>query len=264
MTVSSMSAWAGLQQSVETVLQLLNEEPSLGAIELSAIRDSLKKAMAPTFEIVFAGAFNAGKSMLINALLERELLYSAEGHATVTECRVAYAAVGQERVVLTFLSKEEIDEQADLLCDRLFNSSERSDLRSPQQIQAACQRIIAEEVGESKSDRAKQATALKYLLQGWMDNQAHIAPKENRTMAMEEFNFANLQEAANYARRGTNSAVLKRVEYYCHHPLLQDGNVLVDTPGISNSKFKTRLLGSSRLLLLCGASIEREIRGFRL
>lgn len=232
MAISSVSAWTGLQQSVEQVLQLLNEEPSLRAIDLCAIRDSLKKATAPTFEIVFAGAFSAGKSMLINALLERELLYSAEGHATGTECRVAYAAVGQERVVLTFLSGVEIQEQMGVLSDRLFGENQHIDLSSIPKTQTACDRVIAEEGGESKSDRAKQATALKYLLQGWMDNQVHIDPKENRTMAMEEFNFANLQEAANYARRGTNSAVLKRVEYYCHHPLLQDGNVLVDTPGI--------------------------------
>ena len=49
---------------------------------------------------------------------------------------------------------------------------------------------------------------------------------------MEQFNFSNLKEAAGFARRGSNSAVLKRIEYYCHHPLLQDGNVLVDMPGI--------------------------------
>jgi GTP-binding protein EngB required for normal cell division len=84
----------------------------------------LKKATAPTFEIVFAGAFSAGKSMLINALLERELLYSAEGHATGTECRVAYAGAEQERVVLTFLSKEEVNEQMGILCDRLFGDNE--------------------------------------------------------------------------------------------------------------------------------------------
>ena len=46
------------------------------------------------------------------------------------------------------------------------------------------------------------------------------------------FNFSNLSEAATYARRGSNSAVLTKVEYYCHHPLLRDGNVLVDMPGI--------------------------------
>jgi replication fork clamp-binding protein CrfC len=45
-------------------------------------------------------------------------------------------------------------------------------------------------------------------------------------------NFSNLTEAAGYARRGSNSAVLKRLDYHCCHPLLQDGNVLVDLPGI--------------------------------
>lgn len=49
---------------------------------------------------------------------------------------------------------------------------------------------------------------------------------------MEQFNFSNLKEAASYARRGSNSAVLKRIEYYCYHPLLKDGNVIIDTPGI--------------------------------
>ncbi len=29
-----------------------------------------------------------------------------------------------------------------------------------------------------------------------------------------------------------NSAVLKPLEYYFHHPLLEDGNVIIDTPGI--------------------------------
>jgi replication fork clamp-binding protein CrfC len=25
---------------------------------------------------------------------------------------------------------------------------------------------------------------------------------------------------------------LKRIEYYCHHPLLEDGIIIIDTPGI--------------------------------
>jgi GTP-binding protein EngB required for normal cell division len=95
-----------LQAQVDSVLNLLQQEPSLQArVDTSAVRSSLKKAIAPTFEIVFAGAFSAGKSMLINALLERELLYSAEGHATGTECQIAYAEPEQERVVLTFYLK---------------------------------------------------------------------------------------------------------------------------------------------------------------
>lgn len=72
--------------------------------------------------------------MLINALLEREL-YSAEGHATGTECYIEYAELEAERVVLTFLSEAEIIQQAVGLCQHLglstkedFTAAETIDL----------------------------------------------------------------------------------------------------------------------------------------
>jgi replication fork clamp-binding protein CrfC len=230
-----------LQAQVDSVLNLLKQEPTLQArVDTSAVRSSLKKAIAPTFEIVFAGAFSAGKSMLINALLERELLYSAEGHATGTECQIAYAEPEQERVVLTFLSEAEVLSQVELLgkklgLDGMHYQQAALILQEPtlmSSLRDRCIAIIQQEGGESKSERAKQASALKLLQQGFIDNQKYIDKTTNRTLSMEQFDFKNLQEAASYARRGSNSAVLRRVEYYCHHPLLQDGNVLVDTPGI--------------------------------
>nr|WP_242023074.1 hypothetical protein [Pseudanabaena mucicola] len=39
------------------------------------------------------------------------MLYSAEGHATGTECKIAFAKAGEERVVLTFLNEVEVREQ---------------------------------------------------------------------------------------------------------------------------------------------------------
>ena len=108
-----------LQTQVNSLIQLQQQEPQLRASDTTSIQNSLRKAISPSFEIVFAGAFSAGKSMLINALLERELLYSAEGHATGTECQIAYAEPDQERVVLTFMSEVEIREQANALCGRL-------------------------------------------------------------------------------------------------------------------------------------------------
>lgn len=101
-----------LPEQVEVILQLLHHEPTLRSQDTTSVQSSLRKAISPTFEIVFAGAFSAGKSMLLNALLERELLYSAEGHATGTECYIAYAEPNQEKVILTFLSEAEIQEQA--------------------------------------------------------------------------------------------------------------------------------------------------------
>ncbi|MTJ18152.1 MULTISPECIES: dynamin-like GTPase family protein [unclassified Dolichospermum] len=223
-----------LQAQVESILQLLQQEAALRSQDITSVKISLDKAISPKFEIVFAGAFSAGKSMLINALLERELLYSAEGHATGTECKIEYAPVDSERVVLTFLSEKEIQEQAVFLCQQLgFNTVENINKQDVVDLlHQGCTAIIQQEGGESKSERAKQAKALILLLEGYVANKERINSVNNATYSMEQFNFTNLKEAAGYARRGSNSAVLKRIEYYCYHPLLEDGNVIIDTPGI--------------------------------
>lgn len=224
---------SSLKEQVDSILRLLLQESSLRC-DIASVQTSLNKAISPKFEIVFAGAFSAGKSMLINALLERELLYSAEGHATGTECKIEYAEADSERVVLTFLNEAQIREQASSLCEQLGfaaigNINQNEVIH---QVFADCLTIIKQEGGESKSERAKQAKALMLLLEGFVANRQHIHTVNNATYSMEQFNFSNLKEAAGYARRGSNSAVLKRIEYYCYHPLLKDGNIIIDTPGI--------------------------------
>lgn len=223
-----------LQEQVESLFTLFKQEASLRQIDITAAQASLRKAIAPKFEIVFAGAFSAGKSMLINALLERELLYSAEGHATGTECYIEYSEPDKERVVLTFLSEANIHQQVKALCQQLgitaqFNINQTD---AVQILLEGCRKILLEEGGESKSERSKQVKALALLLEGFLANRDRILTIDNATYSMEQFNFTNLKEAAAYARRGSNSSVLKRIEYYCYHPLLQDGNVIIDTPGI--------------------------------
>ncbi|AFY56177.1 putative GTPase (dynamin-related) [Rivularia sp. PCC 7116] len=223
-----------LKEQVDSLKQIVQQEPSLASCNLTQIQTSMRKAISPKFEIVFAGAFSAGKSMLINALLGRELLYSAEGHATGTECKIEYAHPENEKVVLTFLSEAEVREQVFSLCEQLglhkVENINRED--AIELLTQGSEAIIVSEGGESKSERAKQAKALIVLLSGYVANRQHIHTIDNVTYSMEEFNFDNLKEAAGYARRGSNSAVLKRIEYYCNHPLLQDGNVIIDTPGI--------------------------------
>jgi replication fork clamp-binding protein CrfC len=223
-----------LKAQVDDILELLHQESALRACDITPVQTSLGKAISPKFEIVFAGAFSAGKSMLINALLGRELLYSAEGHATGTECKIEYAAPDRERVVLTFLSEVEVREQAISICQQLgfANVTNINKAEVVELLQQGCRAIIEKEGGETKSELAKQAKALILLLEGYVANRQRINTLDNATYSMEEFNFTTLKEAAGYARRGSNSAVLKRIEYYCYHPLLQDGNVIIDTPGI--------------------------------
>ena len=227
-----------LDKQVKTLLHLLHQEAALRNEDTTSVQTSLAKATSPKFEIVFAGAFSAGKSMLINALLSRELLYSAEGHATGTECYIAYGEPDKERVVLTFLSEAEIREQVVVLCERLgllAAAKAAAHINDPEEIdllREGCRTIIQQEGGESKSEKGKQAQALDLLLEGFVHNRDRIHTTYNSIYSMEQFHFSNLKEAASYARRGSNSAVLKRIEYYCYHPLLQDGNVLIDMPGI--------------------------------
>jgi replication fork clamp-binding protein CrfC len=224
-----------LQTQVEAILQLLQQEPTLRSQQDgSIVQASLRKAIAPIFEIVFAGAFSAGKSMLINALLERELLYSAEGHATGTECKIAFAKAGEERVVLTFLNEVEVREQIHALSQLIgqIAPTNINQIDALKQLQTQTLAVIEQEGGKSKSKRAKDADALNLLIEGFINNRDRISSVANSTYSMEQFGFDNLKKAADYARRGANSAVLKRVEYYCNHPLLQDGNVIIDTPGI--------------------------------
>ncbi|NMG59900.1 dynamin family protein [Geitlerinema sp. P-1104] len=224
-----------LDTQVQTLVQLQNAEATLPSQDTATIRTSLNKAISPRFEIVFAGAFSAGKSMLINALLERELLYSAQGHATGTECYIEYEPdPTQERVELTFLSQVEIRQQIGEL-SQLLAISEMGDLSDTQQLDKLSQMsqgIWEAEGGESRTERAKQAKLLEQLVLGWQANRDRIDTVNNATYSMAQLNANSLDEASQYARRSQNSSVLKKINYYCHHPLLEDGNVIIDTPGI--------------------------------
>lgn len=236
-----------LSEQVNTILDLLRQETNLSPKPNTIpVEADLKKVISPKFYIVFAGAFSAGKSMLINALLGRELLYSAEGHATGTECSIEYAEAEEEKVILTFLSQQEILEQANVLCNSLgfalLTSKDITDSAVVKSYQEDCTSVIKDEGGEGRSELAKQAKALSLLLEGYQKNPERIGENQNNTFSMREFNFYNLNEAATYARRGSNSAVLKRLEYYCHHPLLADGNVIIDTPGIDAPVERDRAL----------------------
>lgn len=239
-----------IQSSVNMLLDLARKDSTTPLKEISAVETSLQKATSPRFEIIFAGAFSAGKSMLINALLGQELLYSSAGHATGTECFIEYAEPNDQRVVLEFLSEKDISEQIVVLCQRLEieGISKFEKLEGIEALVQRCQEIIHQEGGESKSDKAKQANALKLLIQGYYDNQDRIRPLENATYSMEQLNLSNLREASGYARRGSNSAVLKKIEYYYHHSLLKDDNIIIDTPGIDAPVERDRQLTYDKIL----------------
>ena len=222
-----------LKADVDRLLRLLDKEPSLKCQHnIAAIKTSRDKAIAPRFEIVFAGTYSAGKSMLINALLGQDLLYSSTGHATGIECYIEYAkSSGEERVELTFLSVSEVQEEVNDRSKTLkLQSVDITQEGAIEKLRQQCKKITGEHKGSGKTDQEDEADGLLALLEGFEANRKYIESKNN-TYGMEDLSLSN-KKAHDYARRGTNSAVLKRIKYYCHYPLLEDGNVLVDLPGI--------------------------------
>jgi len=223
-----------LEADVNLLLRLLDKEPSLrGKHGTAAIKTSRDKAIDPRFEIVFAGTYSAGKSMLINALLGQDLLYSSTGHATGIECYIEYAKSSEEeRVDLTFLSTSEVQEEVNDRCKTLkLQSVDITQEGAIKKLREQCEKITQEHKGSGKTEKEGEADGLLALLKGFEENREYIDSSNNKTYGMEELNLSN-KKAHDYARRGKNSAVLKRIKYYCHYPLLEDGNVLVDLPGI--------------------------------
>jgi len=225
-----------LEKFVEDLIKLAKQEDALKSQDFTRTRISLNKAISPRFEIVFAGAYSAGKSMLINALFEEELLYSSSGHATGTECQIqSPGADGKEKVILTFLSQGEINQQIAELLGKLKSKNSipeihpTSDLKV---VQRVCDEIINAAGGKDKTPEAEWANALNLLIQGLTDNQKHILDSSENELPMESLGFQALSDAVSYVRQGANSAVLRRVEYYYRNKLLEGGNVIVDTPGI--------------------------------
>lgn len=223
-----------LKADVDRLLRLLDKEPSLkGQHNIAAIKTSRDKAIAPRFEIVFAGTYSAGKSRLINALLGQDLLYSSTGHATGIECYIEYAkSSGEERVELTFLSVLEVQEEVNDRSKTLeLKSVDITQEGAIEKLRQQCKTITGEHKGSGKTEKEDEADGLLALLDGFEANRESIDSSTNKTYKMGELDLSK-KDAHDYAGRGTNSAVLKRIKYYCYHPLLEDGNVLVDLPGI--------------------------------
>lgn len=216
-----------LKVQVSSLRDLLLKERSLRMTDTTEIDRSLHKATSPEFQIVFAGIFSGGKSMLINALLERELLASAEGHATGTECYIRYTSrLEEEQAVLTFLSQEEIQEQANQLCTSL--EIEPIALKN----EPACKKLQDQwktKLTGTQGKLREKINALIDLLEGFKVHKDKLKQHKNDSFYQE---YLSITDVANYALNGSSSAVIKRIDYYCHHPLLKDGNVLVDLPGV--------------------------------
>ncbi len=216
-----------LENQVDALLNLISQAGIV--VDTAAVKRSLQKATSPRFEIVFAGTFSAGKSTLINTLLERKLLYSSPGVATGTVCYVEYAQdPDDEKAVLYFFSKTEIRQQISELCGKL-NLADSVNLEQPASIQNLLEKA-ENKLKEAKDNKdlkqEEKAKLLLQLLDGFVAN-------KDKIQSNPPIEHITLEEAQHHVKF-ENAAVFKQIKYYCHNSLLENGIVIVDTPGIDS------------------------------
>ncbi|MEB3280638.1 MAG: dynamin family protein [Lyngbya sp.] len=257
---------ASLQNQVDALLNLISQAGIV--VDTAAVKRSLHKATSPRFEIVFAGTFSAGKSTLINTLLERKLLYSSPGVATGTVCYVEYAKnPDDEKAVLYFFSKTEIQKQVSELCE-ILELADGVNLDLPDSIQNLRTKA-GNKLKEAKDNKdlkqEQQAKLLLQLLDGFVAN-------KDKIQSNPPIEHITLEEAKHHVRF-ENAAVFKQIKYYCHNSLLENGIVIVDTPGIDSPLLihaeiaKKKITDSDTSAVVCvlqtalkGSLIEAEIK----
>ncbi|MEM8719541.1 MAG: dynamin family protein [Cyanobacteria bacterium P01_G01_bin.39] len=245
-----------LQDYVGELLELASSE-SLPEENINIVRTSCKQAVSHTFVIAFAGLRSAGKSTTINALLERELLYSHAGHATGTVCYISSLAPSdtEEKIEITFINQSQIQAEVEDLCMTLGIKSPGG-VTQPE-VKKNLERELRLKDRDGIPDKTSQSIKLlEDLLTNYDKYQSYITEK-NTVLTLEPINEETLKQAAEYAawekegkeeqREVGGSLVVERIDYYCRNPLLDSGNVLLDLPGIDAPIKRDRDLTENRL-----------------
>lgn len=242
-----------LQDYVNELLELAKTSESIAEEDLKTVETSCKQAVSHTFEIAFAGLRSAGKSTTINALLDRELLYSQAGHATGTVCyiRSLPPSETEEKIEITFINQSQLSSKITELCKNL-GISNSGDVTQPKDREILRRNVsMMREEQEFPDRKKKMMELLEGLLEAYNKYQNYIKEKnETITLPLNEENRKNAAEYAAWKKADGEvggGSVIERIDYYCHNDLLDSGNILIDLPGIDAPIQRDRDLTLKRL-----------------
>ena len=116
-----MKAYAdSLKFLKEDVSMLINSASSASEDTIAQQASSLEKRLAPRcFQVAFVGEFKAGKSTLINALIERSVLPVASKECTAVVTRVRTSKDGNSTACITMTTGEQKPVKIEDLADHL-------------------------------------------------------------------------------------------------------------------------------------------------
>jgi hypothetical protein len=183
------------------------------------------------YEVAIVGAFSAGKSTLINALIGRSVLPETNQACTPCPTFVHKLTSGRERAVATNFTEHEMSSMMtrmlakaavqDLELERMLGEGRWAEFAM------ACPRQTSGQVDGTN----RRAIIEEFLLPTASALQAHAGALG----AVRELELSELSRLrAPGPHEATEQLLLKRIDVYVDAPALTDDVCLVDTPGVTS------------------------------
>lgn len=245
--MSLEEAMAELRQTLQKtamglrdLLQTIPDTPLQHELDVERMYESITQSETflskPSFVVGFAGGFNAGKSMLINALLGQQILKDGAVPMTSTVTRLVACKAGEERLVIHFFSPEEFEslfekyyEDFSWLYD---NTTSGPPPHGRQELTGLLDDItfLREQLeGADWNDRNRSLDSFSDLIIAYINHQ-HLLSSKPVTDTLTRKNLAY------YTTKSKNavSSLVREVQIEINHPVLAEGSQLIDLPGLGS------------------------------
>ena len=229
-----------LRRGVHELLDSLPDEQPLPGIDVHRMKESMAQAETfldkPSFVVGFAGGFNAGKSMLINSLLNQHVLKDGAEPTTSTVTRITSCEEGEEQMVIHFFTRKQFDDLFDryhedfiYLYESTFGNRPQSSRNHHSDLLDDIKNLRERLEVEDWSDRVRSLDSFYDLIVAHINHQHLLSPHPVR----ETLSRKNL---IYYTTKAENSVapLVREVQLEIHHPMLAQGSELIDLPGLGS------------------------------
>lgn len=202
---------------LDRALELIGDAPMLAdlADTIEEKRDNIANRRTT---VALFGAFSAGKSSLVNALVGERVLPVSPHPTTAAVTRVLPPSGSEDHRTadVVFKSRERIEEE-------VRDAFEALGMEYPG-LETALRQIAKLDRSRMSGTAKNRAEFLRAMASGWGD--IHSLLGETLRVSFDEFRL--------YAAEEQKSAFVERIDLYFDSPLSRAGVALVDTPGVNS------------------------------
>ncbi|MEM1009511.1 MAG: dynamin family protein, partial [Myxococcota bacterium] len=189
----------------------------------------------PTFVVGFAGGFNAGKSMLINALLGEHLLKDGAAPTTSSVTRITACAPERERMVIHFFTPAQFEALFQRYYDDFLSLYQEQFQRKPHSKEAHKELLedikdLREQLEQAEwNTKIRSLDSFYELILSSINHPNILSPDP----VVETLSRKNLLYYTTKTDQSV-SPLVREVQLEIHHPMLAEGSELIDLPGLGS------------------------------